>query len=101
MTLHYLNKVPRAASSGRANRKIREEAAARLLAWSREQTAAGVWSRQHGAHAGTKHGRQNPAAFMGLVGDPVEAGGGGESQLAREWCSGCEAQTEGLHGYVG
>lgn len=41
MTLHYLNKVPRAARSGKTKRKIQNRKEARLLALFAEQPAAG------------------------------------------------------------
>lgn len=79
--------------------KYRKKEAARLLAWSGEQTTAGVWSNQQEAHAGGRCRRRSLAAFMGwwqeaqwkLV----------RSQLARECCLGCEAQAEGLQVIAG
>lgn len=64
MTLHYLNKVPRAARRGRAKRKLQNKKEARLLALFGEQTAMGCRRLRLIPEAGV--GRLEVAAFWGI-----------------------------------
>lgn len=98
MTLHCLNKVPRAARSGRTKKKIQKKKKSSQGSWPclRADSCWAVRSGQHLACTGARGlGTENCDLSGMLVGDPV---GTGEIMAHQRWTP---QGAEGVHPFPG